>query len=174
MQARRITSKKWTAFPEEFSAQIETVIKENFTANLMDAKLIIDGRIYPEEILLRVGVLEKGRLKQSNFEVSIDYKPDDPKSLDRIHHLVDVAASMMMDYFDTNGEVEFPYSWKEFPFKGHPVFLQYSTENSDLEAQANALLGVTEDTLLVEETPSEDALDRADELLDAEEKDNLH
>jgi hypothetical protein len=167
MQARKTTSKKWTAFPPEFSAQIESVFKENFAEQLKESKLIVEGRIYPEEILLRVGVLEKGRLKQSNFEVSIDYKSDDPEALDRIHNLVDVAASMMTDYFETDGEVEFPYSWKEFPFKGHPIFLQYSTENSELEAQANALLGINEDTMLVEEQITEDALDKA-------EKDSLH
>jgi hypothetical protein len=167
MQARRMTSKKWTAFPQEFATQIESVFKENFAEQLKEAKLIIEGRIYPEEILMRVGVLEKGRLKQSNFEVSIDYKSDDPEALDRIHHLVDVAASMMMDYFESGGEVDFPYSWKEFPFKGHPIFLQYSTENTELEAQANAILGVDENSMIVELPSSEDALDKS-------EKDNLH
>lgn len=162
MQARKTTSKKWTAFPKEFTAQIETVFKENFAERLKDSKLIVEGRIYPEEIVLRVGVLENGRLKQNNFEVSIDYKSEDPEALDRIHNLVDVAASMMMDFYDSNGDIDFPYSWKEFPFKGHPVWLQFSTENSELEAQANSLLGISEDTLLVEENDSET------------EKDHLH
>lgn len=168
MQARRITSKKWTQFPAEFNQQIQSVFMENFGPQLKDSKLIIEGRIYPEEILLRVGMLEKGRLAQQNFEVSVDYKNSESETvLERIHALVDVAGSMMLEYFEKDGEVEFPYTWKEFPFKGQPVFLQYSTENTDLEAQANAILGLNEDSLLLGDDKVSDALDLA-------EKDHLH
>jgi hypothetical protein len=166
MQPRRTNSKKWTAFPPEFSSQIESVFRENFANELKESKLLIEGRIYPEEILLRVGVLEKGRLKQSNFEVSIDYKTDDPEALDRINHLVDVAASMMTDYFE-NEDVDFPRVWKEFPFKGKPIYLQYTTDNTELEAQADALLGINTDSMVQEQEETEDALDIA-------EKDKLH
>lgn len=168
MYPRRPTSQKWTDFPKEFSAQIESVFKESFAQQLGDSELIVQGRIYAEEILLRVGVLEKGRIAQSNFEVSIDYDSNDSQVLDRIHHLVDVAASMMMEHYETQGEVEFPLSWKEFPFKGQPIYLQYSTENSDLEAQANAILGVSEDGFYHDPGNSDDALDRA------EKRDSLH
>ncbi len=167
MSPRRASSKKWTTFPKEFIDQVAATFKETFQASLGESTLIIDGRIYPEELVLRVGVREKGRLKQSNFEVSTDYEADVPESLDRIHCLVDVAASMMLEFFESDDEAEFPFVWKEYPYQGKPIYLQTSAENTDLEAQANALLGLPEEGLLHEEPTTEDALDHA-------EKDQLH
>ncbi len=167
MSPRRASSKKWTTFPPEFIDQVNSVFKETFVKNLADSTLIVDGRIYPEELVLRVGVREKGRLKQSNFEVSTDYEADVPESLDRIHCLVDVAASMMLEYFESEGEAEFPFVWKEYPYKGKPLYLQINAENTELEEQANAILGLTAEELLNEVPISEDALDRA-------EQDQLH
>ncbi len=167
MSPRRASSKKWTTFPPEFIDQVTGVFKETFAKSLNDSTLVVDGRIYPEELVLRVGVREKGRLKQSNFEVSTDYEADVPESLDRIHCLVDVAASMMLEFFESEGEAEFPFVWKEYPYKGKPIYLQINAENTDLEAQANVFLGLSGEELLNEETTSEDALDRA-------EQDQLH
>lgn len=167
MQARRPSSKKWTHFPKEFTEHIESAFLEGFGEKIKDFKLLIEGRVYPEELVLRVGLLEPGRLKQANFEVSADYQSDEEQVLERIHTLVDVAASMMVEYIETDGVVEFPFTWKDCPFDGKTIYLQYNTENSALEAQANALLGVSEDAMFNEESTSEDVLDRA-------EKNNLH
>ncbi|WP_413291451.1 hypothetical protein [Bdellovibrio sp. HCB337] len=168
MQPRLKTSKKWTAFPKEYQEQIEKVFHENFSEHLGQNKLVIEGRIYPEEVMLRVGVNEKGRLVQSNFEVSMGYDPKKKDAVERIHNCIDAAASMMMDYFDSEGEVEFPRAWQEYPFQGLKIYLQYTTVNTDLEAQADALLGDA-DAALVTEEENEDALSRAhvDEELSA-------
>ncbi len=162
MTPRRASSKKWTQFPQDFIDQVTSVFKETFAASLGASTLIIDGRIYPEELVLRVGIREVGRLKQSNFEVSTDYEADVPESLDRIHCLVDVAASMMLEFFESEGEAEFPFVWKEYPYKGKPLYLQTSAENTDLEAEANAFLGLAADGLLNDEGTTEDALDHAE------------
>ncbi|WP_295900790.1 hypothetical protein [uncultured Bdellovibrio sp.] len=164
MNPRLKSSKKWTAFPKEYSDQIQAVFKENFAQYLEEGELIIEGRIYTEEIMLRVGYLEKGRLAQANFEVSMNYSQDDADAVKRIHNCVDAAASMMMEYFENDGEVDFPYTWKEYPFQGKKLYLQFSTENSSLEAQANKLLGVDEESLYHDEDESdEDALSRAEQ-----------
>lgn len=160
MQPRLKTSKKWTAFPQEYQAQIETVFKENFSVQLGQNKLVIEGRIYPEEVMLRVGINEKGRLTQANFEVSMNYDPKKKDAVDRIHNCIDAAASMMLEHFETDGEAEFPRIWQEYPFQDQKIYLQYTTENTDLEAQANALLGEDEASLVIEEE-TEDALSRA-------------
>ncbi len=162
MTPRRASSKKWTQFPQDFIDQVTSVFKETFAASLGSSTLIIDGRIYPQELVLRVGVREVGRLKQSNFEVSTDYEADVPESLDRIHCLVDVAASMMLEFFESEGEAEFPFVWKEYPYKGQPLYLQTNAENTDLEAEANAFLGLAADGLLHDEGSTEDALDHAE------------
>jgi hypothetical protein len=70
---------------------------------------------------------------------------------------------MMMEYFEKEGEVDFPYVWKEFPFQGKSLYLQFTTENSNLEAEANRLLGVDDDSMIMEENESEDALARAEQ-----------
>jgi hypothetical protein len=161
MQPRLKTSKKWTAFPKEYVDQIQTVFHENFSAQLTGNKLVIEGRIYPSEVVLRVGINEKGRLRQANFEVSMDYNIKEKDAVERIHNCIDAAASMMLDYFEAEGESEYPRTWQEYPFQGKKLFLQFTTENTDLEAQANALLGEPAEALVLEEE-SDDALARAE------------
>jgi len=162
MNPRLKSSKKWTNFPQEYSDQIQAVFNETFAKYLTNAELIIEGRIYTDEIVLRVGYLEKARLAQPNFEVSMDYSRNKQDALERIHNCVDAIASMMQDYFENDGEVEIPYLWREYPFQGKKIYLQFSTENSRLEAEANRLLGLAEGELLVEEEDDEDALSRAE------------
>ncbi|MBO9667858.1 MAG: hypothetical protein J7501_13735 [Bdellovibrio sp.] len=163
MNPRLKSSKKWTNFPKEYSDQIQAVFNENFAQYLDDAELVIEGRIYSEEIVLRVGYHEKGRLAQANFEVSMNYSQEQQDAVSRIHNCVDAAASMMMEYFEKEGEVDFPYVWREFPFQGKKLYLQFTTENSSLEAEANRLLGVDDDSMIMEESESEDALARAEQ-----------
>ena len=162
MNPRLKSSKKWTAFPKEYSEQIQTVFSENFADYFDEEELLVEGRIYTEEILLRVGLRIKGQLTQPNFEVSMNYSQSKQDAVARIHNCIDAAASMMLEYFETDGEADLPYVWKEFPFQGVKLYLQYSTENSVLEEEANRLLGVEEGTLLLEETEDEDALSHAE------------
>lgn len=174
MNPRLKSSKKWTSFPKEYSAQIQTVFKENFAPYLTHAELVIEGRIYQEEVMLRVGYREEGRLAQANFEVSMNYSREKQDAIARIHNCVDAAASMMMDYLENDGEVDFPYTWKEVPFQNQKIYMQFNTENSDLEAQANKLLGVDEAALYNEEVNDEeqDALSRAEERLEPRDHDD--
>lgn len=167
MNPRLKTSKKWTAFPKEYLSQIEEVFSQGFKEKLQGGNLIVEGRIYTEEIVLRVGFLEKGRLKQANFEVSCLLNPKVKDAVERIYDCIDAAASMMAEYFESEGEAEFPFVWKEYQFNDRPVFLQFSTVNSNLESEADKLLGVAAEDLVVEEVPedAEDALDRAEEVL---------
>lgn len=162
MQPRLKSSKKWTAFPKEYTEQIESVFQENFSDLLGSNKLVIEGRIYQAEVMLRVGLAQAGRISQANFEASMDYDPEKKDAVDRIHNCIDATASMMMDYFESEGESEYPRTWQEYPFNGVKVYLQFTTENTDLEAQANALLGENEDSLVLEEAENEDALDRSE------------
>jgi hypothetical protein len=163
MQPRLKISKKWTAFPKEYSEQIKAVFEENFEADLDDETISIEGRIYASEVMLRVGLKQPGRLRQSNFEVSMDYSPKNKDVLERIHNAVDAVAAMMADYFENEDKADLPRIWQEFPFQGKTVFLQYSTENSELEKQADALLGINAGDLVVgDDEEDEDALARAE------------
>ena len=87
MNPRLKTSKKWTDFPDEYLKQIEDVFTQNFKAKLGKATLIVQGRIYPSEIMLRVGLRQPKELKQVNFEVSVNYEPKKKDALEKIFDL---------------------------------------------------------------------------------------
>lgn len=162
MEPRLKNSKKWTPFPKEYSDQIRAVFDENFAKFAEGGKFVVEGRIYTEEVMLRVGYLEKGRLAQANCEVSVNYSAKEQDAVDRIHNCVDAAASMMLEYFENEGEVDFPKTWKAYPFAEQTIYLKFNTENSELEAQADALLGTSDEGMLVEEAEGSDALENAD------------
>jgi hypothetical protein len=72
---RLSSSTKWTEVPEEFLLKVRTVFNNQFKTEAAAGEFIANGHIYPQEIALRVGYLENGRLKQINFEASMDLKP---------------------------------------------------------------------------------------------------
>ena len=140
MEPRLKTSKKWTAFPGDFIEQIKNAFMENFGPQLKGHDLLVEGRIYPKEIVLQVGFVEKKALRQNNFEVSIEYKADE--AVDRIHDAIDVSASMVGDYFENGGEIEYPGEWQEFEFEKLKVFCRHTRVNTQLEQEADRLLGL--------------------------------
>ncbi len=162
MTPRLSSSKKWTNFPFEYLKQIETVFLEAFADFLPEAELKVEGRIYPSEICLRVGVLPQGRLKQANFEASLNYDSSKNDITRQIHGAVDAIASMMDDYFEDEEDVDFPIVWTPYNFDGLEIFMQFSTVNSDLEAQADAILGLKNDSLVRGNEDLEDALEHAE------------
>lgn len=169
LSPRLKTSKKWTAFPTEYTQQMESVFQENFAAHLTDGTIKIEGRIYPQEILLRVGYHKKGELRQANFEVSMEHSPAEQDALERINNCVDAAASMLLDYFEAEEGADFPYVWQEFPFQDKKLYCQFTSENSELEKEADRLLGLAEEKLLHEDDTDDDQF-TTEEALEAEEE----
>lgn len=192
MNPRKKESKKWTKLPNDFSKQVQTVFEQNFKSHLAGKKLIVEGRIYPSEIVLRVGINQKGELRYHNFEVSLDHSKEKQDAISQIHIGVDAIASLMLEYFDNKEDHEMPLVWQEYPFEKQKIWLQYTSENSTLEAEANKLLGLSEeDALLAESLEEAEALglneedgSTADEDIDMSQpqifggkkkkKDNLH
>src|SRR5690606_2175681 len=83
--------------------------------------------------------------------------------LNTLHICVDAAASLMAEHFESKGELELPYSWTEYPFEGKKVWLQFSTTNTQLEKQANELLGEWNEGLVQGEVDEADDVDLASE-----------
>jgi hypothetical protein len=187
MQARLKSSKKWTRFPQEYLDQIKEVFLQTFedqikpkilakntqptpsSSNDFNGEFRLDGRIYPEEILLRVGYLEKGRLTQANFETSIDFNPNKQNAIDSIHKCVDAIASLMLEYFqmqeNPEAELDFPTTWTPYQFDGQEIFFNFNTVNTELEDEANRLLGLSEKKLIYE--------DEEEDLFENDENDEL-
>lgn len=169
MNPRYKTSKKWTELPADLKKQISAIFEQNFKQEIgPHADIRTEGRIYPLEILLSVGIHRQGELRFHNFQVSIDHKNEPEKVVELIYLAVESIASLMTDYFENNEEIELPYTWMEYPFNNQKVWLQFSTDNPDLEAEANRLLGEADDSLLknAEDEPSTDALDASEEDFD--------
>lgn len=165
MQPRLASSKKWTPFPTEFSEKIVKVFSDNFKIEAEAGEFLVEGRIYPEEVLVRVGYLESGRLRQINFEASVDYDKVKANATEKIYLAVDAVGSFMEQYFDDPDEAEegFPLQWHGFETDKNVVYLQFSTVNSKLEEEADRLLGLSEKALVHEDVgeENEDALANA-------------
>jgi hypothetical protein len=179
MKPRLPSSKKWTAFPAEFTEQIQAVFGESFPEQAKVGKFLIEGQIFPEEVLFRAGYLENGRLKQMNFECSITCSAKDLDATEKIMNCVDAVAAMMNDYFEslkTEEEIEFPLKWTEFVIEGQKVFLQTSTVNTALEQEADRLLGQTFEEMVHEDEMNEDALEVAEIMATDEipKKEDMH
>lgn len=174
MNPRYKISQKWTAFPPEFSEQIRSVFVQNFEKQLgKTMSLSVDGRIYQKEITLRIGLHSKGELKHFNFEASVDLPPNatgnEAKIFESIAVAVDALASLIAEYFENDQDIELPYTWTESTFEGKKVWIQHSTENPDLEAEANKLLGLADDEGVLknaDDEKSEDVLDATEEEFD--------
>src|SRR5688500_8244068 len=164
MKPRLPTSAKWTPFPAEFSEKIVQVMSENFTDQAARGSFTVEGRIYPQEILLRVGYNESGRLKQDNFEASMDYTMEtkEQSAQKQIFACLDAIGSSFDELFHTRTEgedLELPLAWEAYDFEGDIVWMQYSTVNTSLEAEADRLLNsLGEENLVREDNDSEDAL----------------
>ena len=75
-----------------------------------------------------------------------------------VHTALDAAGALFHDFLaaaqQEEGEelledrLDLPRLWTQFKFNNTEVWMQYSTVNSDLEAQADALLGQRDDNLV--------------------------
>ena len=166
MKPRLKTSKKWTEFPLEYRTQIETVFKENFQEASQNGQILIEGRIYPEEVIMRVGYIENGRLQQANFEASLQYSHEENDAIDKIHTCIDATASMLQEYLEnknTEEGIDFPKTWTEYNLNEQEVYLQFTTVNTKLEEMADKILGEELKSLIIEEGEDiEDALEFAE------------
>ena len=175
MQPRLPSSLKWTPVPSDFDAKVISVFTDQFPSEADAGEFVAEGRLYAEEILLRVGYLEKGRLRQLNFETSISYSQEKKNATERLYRCVDAAASMMEEYFVSlersagAGAVEdglpealdLPSQWRPYEFEGETIYMQTSTVNSRLENEADRLLGLADESLVQDPGETEDALARA-------------
>lgn len=176
MEPRLSSSRKWSAVPKEVLSQITGVFTKTFSKQAKTGKFVAEGRIYPQELLITIGFLGKDRLKQNTFEISIEYKSGKDDVLKLIYVAVDVAATMMDELFSAENDLEFPRLWKDYEVENRTVYLQYSGRNTDLEKQADQLLGEAGEGL-VEGDDSEDELKHSKRILGLDPDDddgNLH
>jgi hypothetical protein len=133
-------SRKSTSVPPEYLKTIQKLFTDAFKKELGTKPLFLEGRILSDEILLSIGFkTDPKRLTQINFEASIDHQGSDV--FQRMGICVDALSSMMEHYFKTGDKEELPVYWTEFDVGKDKVFLQISARNTELENEANRLLG---------------------------------
>lgn len=147
MDPRAKNQTKWSSLPTDVTKLIQSIVNEQFAERIEPGEFIVEGRIFAQELALRIGHLKEGHLKQDNFEGSIDYTPGKDQVTDLIQLLFE-ATSSMMESFVADPEQEFPVSWQEYQFSDKKIFLRYSTVNSSLEKQADLLLGADSESLV--------------------------
>jgi hypothetical protein len=169
MNPRYKSNKKWTEFPADLTIGISDIFKQNFKDQLGDnTEVHVSGRFYEKEILVQVGLHRKGELRYNNFEVSLDHKNEPDKVIEQVYMAVDAIASLLLDFFENEDEIQLPYTWMEYPFNGEKVWLQFTTENPVLKDAADKLLGESDDSLLkeIDDEDSADILDATEEEFD--------
>lgn len=155
MEPRLKSSHKWTSLPGEILKQIREIFAQAFPEEAKVGRFLVEGRIFKEELLIRVGYNEHGRLKQDNFEVSIEYKADKDNMMKMVHLAIDVCATLMNELFEEGEDVDFPRTWSEFDVEKRKVYVLYNGINSDLEKQADEILGKSNKDLIQGEDEEE-------------------
>lgn len=172
MQPRLKTSKMSTDLPKDLLGQIKEIFVETFSDHLKKNQVITEGRIYPNEVLLRIGATQGKQLKQINFLVSMDYKQGKDQVMNLVQVGVDVLATLFDDYFANQDDADLPRQWTEINADGKKVHILYSTVNDELESEADRLLGIEKAESFVKEHEGFDE-DDEDEALLAEIKQKL-
>ncbi len=165
MDPRNKSKSAWTGLPEEFSFKVLSALEKEFPEKAKNGEFIVEGKLFEQEILIRIGYLENGRLRQMNFEASLDYDPEKSEILDNFYTCIDCLGVWIRESFknmDEDESLDLPLSWRATDFQGQTVFLQYSSVNSRLEQEANRLLGIGSDALFNEAQEAEDAFDLAE------------
>ncbi len=168
MTPRNQTKAPWTSLPEEFAFKVLSALEEEFSKQAKIGEFVVEGKIFDSEILIRVGYLEAGRLRQMNFEASIDYDRERADIIETFYICVDCLGRWLVEYFDLSEKdedidlpIDLPIVWRASEFKNQTVFLQFSTVNSRLEQEADRLLGVASEALFKDDLPGEDAFEHA-------------
>lgn len=141
MESRLKTSTKWTPFPLELVTQLEDVFKEFFAEYELNGGVFkVEGAIFPEEIVMRVGLNIPNQLRQDNFELSQAYDAEADKVTEVIHNMADELGIVWEDYLEEPPLLsELPLIWQPIADR-KTAFYRYSSINSDLEKQADMLL----------------------------------
>ncbi len=166
MQPRRPDSKKWTALPAEYLDNVRSVVKQQYETVLSTVEVISEGRVFDKEIVLRIGFLPQGRLKQHIFEVSFDIPEAKDNSLPKLNGALDFLGTLLNEFIEKNGfdeneyEAELPVLWKPMVIDKNVFHFQYSTVNSKLETLADEWLKKVDASLVHENALDTDVNDQ--------------
>lgn len=141
MEPRLISSTRWTELPPELKTQIEEVFHEKYLSEYdVDGEFQARGWIYPNEIIIQVGIHNPNYLGQRHFIVSMETAKSNEKETIK---LIDVCVDFLGELWEEFLEEEFepPLVWQATNYNKRELYYYYHTTNYDLETEANKLLG---------------------------------
>lgn len=172
MEPRLKSSIQWSPFPQELCIHAAEVLSERFIKeyDLEKATFVVEGRIYPHEVVGMYGLRVNGQLKQHNFEISFEYDTQKDKVLELIHSSLDLAEYLWTELLEDDLEdSELSPIWQSLEFEKRNYFFRYTTNNTDLEQEADKLLAEYEKRLVYESPNHPDLED-----FDPSAEDTLH
>lgn len=133
--------------------KVQKAIEKELFQYSNNGQIILNGRIFSDEIVLSLGFLAKNSIRQVNFVVSADIEPspeeENPPFLLTIEKGLHFLQLCLLDYFERKEELveDFPKVWHKVQFNDETLFVRIDPTNSELESEANKILGLKEDTL---------------------------
>lgn len=171
MEPRLKSSIKWVGLPKEYCQVVREIFENNYSKKISGGEIIVEGRIYREEIILRVGYLPQGSIRQSNFEGSVDFNSQKENAVDVLNLMVDPIGTYFEAFLDAK-EIEFPKTWAKQKHKNRIIYIMYSAVNSRLEDEADRILGLERG--FVSADLNEDELNDLDGQFDDKHPEQIH
>lgn len=168
MERRKIDNKatlqKSTPLPVDFLTMAKEVYLQTFGPGLKRLEALrpgavhldLSGEIFPDEILLTLGITQEGHIAATTVYASCDFDPkaSSPKAQDLLNACVDGIASILDHFFDEKHPErlesiadrslaaldDIPFEWTPFTIAKRKVFLRMDKANPALERATDAWL----------------------------------
>lgn len=140
MKPRHDKAVKKNDFPPELISQIREILKKTFKKAASGREIKVRGTVYDKELLVSASYIEKGSIKSLNFIASVDMIGPQRDLMKKVDVVLDSLGSMIEQYFGSEEEIEMPREWSPFKVDKETVYLIFTTENEDLESEADKIL----------------------------------
>lgn len=178
LPTRKRQTKRPTALPKEFLKTVSDLFHKQFKSKLGGSTFLVNGNLYPEELVLCVSLSHPKTLQSASMHISnslaknVAENPE--KVTEQLKSMVDVAASWFSQCFSAGSGLESVLeemkdavtTWQEFEWEEQQLFVLLNRTNYTLERAADDFLkkqGFKDD--------GDDLMDEIDDLL-AEDNDN--
>lgn len=147
IKPRLKSSKALTILPESFQKQVTELLKTHFSEHSKKGYFKVDGVISKNEIVFRYSYQPQDSIKTIQFDLSLEYNSsrsdfkDDPL-MKVFEVLSDLGASLFHSLFEDQ-DFELPSLWSPIEFENHTIYIQSEGIHSQLESQADEILGLS-------------------------------
>lgn len=175
MQERRKEGKfKGTELPIDYLKMVTETFTSHFDATLKALKkmknpsrFIASGRIFQDEIVLTISLVQEGQMAATTLHASIDFDPQAsaPTVDELLSTCVDATGSLFAQIFDDNSEAKLervlaqsaasledvPFEWASSEINKRAVFMKIDKSNPHLEQMADEWLAKNDPKMAEEE-----------------------